>query len=92
MSFSNTDGVPFKYHNKINNITIPIGPAFKRLCPSTKKLLLTFEDKTIPKRTKITKIAINTSATLPIIFQIFIIIFVCFAQLCHNRRVYNPTG
>ena len=91
-SFNNIDGTPLKYHNKINNTTIPIGPAFIRLCPSAKKLLLAFEDRTNPiKVTKIT-IAVNALAALPIVFQIFIIVFLCFAQLCHNGSFYSFTG
>tara|TARA_B110000027_G_C16076817_1_gene281749 strand:+ start:358 stop:705 length:348 start_codon:yes stop_codon:yes gene_type:complete len=53
ISFSNVDNVPFIFHNKINNVSIPKGSEFKRLSPSSNKLLLTFEDITNPKRIKI---------------------------------------
>ena len=64
ISFSNVDGVPFKYHNKINNVSIPKGPEFKKLSTSSNKLLLTFEDSASPKRIKITITAFNVLTAL----------------------------
>jgi hypothetical protein len=64
ISFSNVDGVPFKYHNKINNVSIPKRPEFIRLSPSSNKLLLTFEDSTSPNRIKITITALKVVTAL----------------------------
>ena len=64
ISFNNVDVVPFKYHNKINNVSIPKGPEFIKLSPSSNKLLLTFEDSTSPKRIKITIKALNVVTAL----------------------------
>ena len=80
ISLSNVDGAPFKYHNKIDNVIIPTGPELKKLSPSSNKLLLTFEDSTIPKRTKITK----TSFNFLTVFKKLSIIIPCFVLLYRN--------
>ena len=79
--FTNVDGVPFKYHNKINNVSIPIGPELTRVSPSALTLLLTFEDSTIPNKIKITKITVNVSNALLIIFQNSIILIPSYVLL-----------
>ena len=80
----NVDGVPFKFHNKINNASIPIGPELTRVSPRALTLLLTFEDSTIPNKIKITKITVNVSIALLIIFQNSIILIPCYVLLHRN--------
>ena len=56
ISFCNVNRMSLKYQNKINNKITPSGPELKK---GSKKLLLIFEDSNIPKKIKITKIALS---------------------------------